>query len=158
MIAAHWLSARTLSIPSRGGKRVEAGGGGGFEGGRRRGVLRAGCGKEGGTSGGWRDACSRFPYRCGTVVCAFMKICQTHPRPIALPLPSSSLGSSPPRDEAFLLLPPVPPLPSVLARNDRIRDHLERTRSSLTIVIFPLDFRFDRYIIVECDPSQVAMQ
>lgn len=33
--------------------------------------------------GGWRrergrrDACSRFPYRRGTVVCAFMKICQT---------------------------------------------------------------------------------
>lgn len=49
--------------------------------------------------GGWRrergrrDACSRFPYRRGTVVCAFMKICQTLPPSLFLAL-SLSLSTS----------------------------------------------------------------
>lgn len=52
--------------------------------------------------GGWwrergrRDACSRFPYRRGTVVCAFMKICQTLSlRRSTAPPPPLLLASSP---------------------------------------------------------------
>lgn len=98
--------------------------------------------------GGWRDACSRFPYRRGTVVCAFMKICQTHPRPLPHPLlPHGSFVVSPllPSCRSHLSAPSVPsPRTSC---NDRIRASGGR---SLAIVVFPRFYsRCDRCIIAK---------
>lgn len=63
-----------------------------------------------------RDACSRFPYRRGTVVCAFMKICQTHPRdpfvPLPIPAPPRSLRPILSRAARWSHLPPRRPCPS----------------------------------------------
>lgn len=126
---------------------------GGAEGGRR-GCTTSGLPGETGAKGtaaaaavrregrvGWRDACSRFPYRRGTVVCAFMKICQTHPRP--LPHPRRSLRRPP--SPSYLSAPSVPsPRTSC---NDRIRASGGR---SLAIVVFPRFYsRCDRCIIAK---------
>jgi hypothetical protein len=59
-----------------------------------------------GRAEGWRDACSRFPYRRGTVVCAFMKICQTQPSTPSHPTcphltPAEPSPSSPVPPRAF---------------------------------------------------------
>lgn len=101
------------------------GGVGGVEGGRGRGVLRAA--EKGGGRGGRgtaRDACSRFPYRRGTVVCAFMKICQTHPRdpfvPSSTPRPRETFVPSFP---ALLTSPSLPPavlVPASVYRGPRV--------------------------------------
>lgn len=146
MIAAHWLSARAPSplFPGRGGRgwgwTTGCTANGLLERQGRRGAAVAA--REG--RGGWRDACSRFPYRRGTVVCAFMKICQTHPRP--LPHPLLPHGS-------FVVPLPVapfypPPLSPWTSCNDRIRASGGR---SLAIVVFPrFHSRCDRCIIAKC--------
>lgn len=157
-----------LSSRGEGGRGRGRGGGRGEEAeGGRRGVLRAGCRRDRGETtaaaaaaagregrGGWRDACSRFPYRRGTVVCAFMKICQTHPRP--LPHPPSST----PR--ILRRSPPLPPLPLASIRPAPFRRrgprvmialvHLEDSKSrncclsSFPFPMRPMHHRETRYL------------
>lgn len=106
------------------------------------------AGREG--RGGWRDACSRFPYRRGTVVCAFMKICQTHPRPLPHPHPPHG---------AFAV-PSPPPCRSLLSaalspfrrRGPRVMIVFGASGGrSLAIVVFTHFYsRCDRCITAKC--------